>query len=150
MSIPKTKADLTLDVGIVIRRRVLGRPWVRSWRHQPQNLLGAQDHLRLIDFDHLPRIGDTLDVSYGPHVRQRREFSGGVYGIAGPGTEQFANKVRSRKTTNPDVGRLDGGNFPRTSSKRLWRIFAGIVCSRFSDNPIWRIIANRVCFRSHL
>ncbi|KAI2616343.1 putative Rho-associated protein kinase [Hypoxylon sp. NC1633] len=57
----------------------------------PQNiLLDAQDQLKLIDFDHSLKVGDDLDVGYEPYVRQRRENSGGVYGVAGPVTEQFA------------------------------------------------------------
>ncbi|KAI0172809.1 hypothetical protein GGR52DRAFT_546159 [Hypoxylon sp. FL1284] len=57
----------------------------------PQNiLLDGQDRLKLIDFDHSLKTGDHLDVGYEPYVRQHRGESGGVYGVAGPATEQFA------------------------------------------------------------
>lgn len=57
----------------------------------PQNiLLDDDDQVRLIDFDHSLKVGDELNVGYEPYVRQHRELAGGLYGIAGPGTEQFA------------------------------------------------------------
>lgn len=57
----------------------------------PQNILfDAHDQLKLIDFDHSPKVGTDLDVGYEPYVRQHREILGGAYGVAGPITEQFA------------------------------------------------------------
>ncbi|KAJ2977424.1 hypothetical protein NQ176_g4374 [Zarea fungicola] len=57
----------------------------------PQNILfDDEDNLRLIDFDHSLKVGDELDVGYEPYVRQHRGLAGGVFGVAGPVTEQFA------------------------------------------------------------
>lgn len=57
----------------------------------PQNILfGSDDQLKLIDFDHSLKVGDDLDVGYEPYVRQHRESLGGLFGVAGPITEQFA------------------------------------------------------------
>ena len=58
----------------------------------PRNiLLDDDDQLKLIDFDHARKIGDDLEVGYEPYVRfHTGRTSGGMYGIAGPVTEQFA------------------------------------------------------------
>lgn len=57
----------------------------------PQNILfNDADEVKLIDFDHSLKIGDSLDVGYEPYVRQHRKLTGGLYGVAGPVTEQFA------------------------------------------------------------
>ena len=59
----------------------------------PRNiLLDDKDQLKLVDFDHARRIGDDLEVGYEPYVRFHRQGTtcGGIYGVAGPVTEQFA------------------------------------------------------------
>jgi serine/threonine protein kinase len=95
----------------------------------PQNiLLDAYDEVKLIDFDHSPKIGDALDVGYEPYVRQHRETIGGLYGIAGPVTEQFAlgsvfwYMIRGSELyaelEGPDqVDRLLDGKFPTTDAQ---------------------------------
>ncbi|KND86288.1 hypothetical protein TOPH_09071 [Tolypocladium ophioglossoides CBS 100239] len=92
----------------------------------PQNiLLDINDQVKLIDFDHSPRVGDMLDVGYEPYVRQHREIVGGIYGIAGPITEQFAlgsvfwymtrgSELYSELEGSDQVDRLLDGNFPTT------------------------------------
>ncbi|KJZ70618.1 hypothetical protein HIM_10006 [Hirsutella minnesotensis 3608] len=92
----------------------------------PQNiLLDDYDQIKLIDFDHSLRVGDMLDIGYEPYVRQHRELSGGIYGIAGPVTEQFAlgsvfwymtrgSELYSDLEGPDQVDRLLDGNFPTT------------------------------------
>lgn len=76
-------------------------------------------------FDHSPAIGDALDVGYEPYVRQHRGTLGGLYGTAGPVTEQFAlgsafwymtrNSELYSELEGPDqVDRLLEGKFPAT------------------------------------
>ncbi|KAH8729316.1 putative Rho-associated protein kinase [Ilyonectria robusta] len=92
----------------------------------PQNILfDINDQVKLIDFDHSPRVGDELDVGYEPYVRQHREILGGVYGIAGSVTEQFAlgsvfwymtrgSELYSELEGSDQVDRLLDGKFPTT------------------------------------
>ncbi|KJZ71156.1 hypothetical protein HIM_09455 [Hirsutella minnesotensis 3608] len=92
----------------------------------PQNiLLDAFDQVKLIDFDHSPKVGDALDVGYEPYVRQHREVVGGVYGVAGSVTEQFAlgsvfwymtrgSELYSELEGSEQVDRLLDGNLPIT------------------------------------
>ncbi|KAI8710649.1 Protein kinase domain-containing protein [Fusarium sp. LHS14.1] len=94
----------------------------------PQNILfDTDDQLKLIDFDHSPKIGDDLDVGCEPYVRQRRESLGGLYGIAGPVTEQFAlgsvfwymtrgSELYSDLEGPDQVDRLIDGKLPATDS----------------------------------
>jgi serine/threonine protein kinase len=59
----------------------------------PRNiLLDDEDQLKLVDFDHAHKIDDDLEVGYEPYVRfyRRGMANGGIYGIAGLITEQFA------------------------------------------------------------
>jgi hypothetical protein len=62
----------------------------------PSNILvDEQDRLKLIDLDHTLPIGSDLEVGEEPYVRvhkpsQEGGGGGGVYGRAGPETEQFA------------------------------------------------------------
>lgn len=95
----------------------------------PQNiLLDAFDQVKLIDFDHSPEVGDALDVGYEPYVRQHREVVGGVYGVAGPVTEQFAlgsvfwymtrgSELYSELEGSDQVDRLLDGNVPATDPR---------------------------------
>lgn len=90
----------------------------------PQNiLLDVNDQVKLIDFDHSLRVGDMLDVGYEPYVRQHREAIGGIYGTAGPVTEQFAlgsvfwymtrgSELYSELDGPGQVDRLLEGNLP--------------------------------------
>jgi serine/threonine protein kinase len=92
----------------------------------PQNiLLTDNDQVKLIDFDHSLRVGEMLDVGYEPYVRQHRELAGGIYGVAGPVTEQFAlgsvfwymtrgSELYSKLEGPDQVGRLLDGNLPPT------------------------------------
>ncbi|KAJ2896864.1 hypothetical protein MKZ38_005116 [Zalerion maritima] len=92
----------------------------------PQNILfDAHDQLKLIDFDHSPKVGDDLNVGYEPYVRQHREILGGLYGIAGPVTEQFAlgsvfwyttrsSELYSELEGPDQVDRLLDGSLPTT------------------------------------
>lgn len=58
---------------------------------RPANmLLDEQDHLKLIDFDSVARIGDHSLGSASPWARLRPESRVGSYGLYGPETEQFA------------------------------------------------------------
>lgn len=88
-------------------------------------MLDAHDQVELIDFDHSSKIGDALDVGYEPYVRQHRETIGGVYGIAGAVTEQFAlgsvfwyitrgSELYSELEGPDQVDRLLDGNFSTT------------------------------------
>lgn len=109
----------------------------------PQNiLLGAHDQLKLLDFDHSPKVGDDLNVGYEPYVRQRRETFGGLYGIAGPVTEQFAlgsifwymsrgSELYSELKGPDQVDRLIDGSFPTTDPQ----------------DPVDKIIGN--CWNGH-
>lgn len=104
----------------------------------PQNVLfDTHDQLKLIDFDHSTKVGDHLNVGYEPYVRQHREILGGLYGVAGPVTEQFAlgsvfwymtrgSELYSDLDGPDQVDRLLDGNFPETDL----------------DNPIDKIIGN--------
>lgn len=60
----------------------------------PRNILSDdEDRFKLIDFDHAHKIGNDLNVGHEPYVRfhrRRGTTGGGMYGIAGPVTEQFA------------------------------------------------------------
>jgi serine/threonine protein kinase len=126
MSIPKPKPILRWMLELSSAAACLEDLGFAHGDINPQNiLLDAQDHLRLIDFDHSPRIGDALDVGYEPYVRQHREFSGGVYGIAGPVTEQFAlgsvfwyitrnSELYSELEGSEQVDRLLDSEFPAT------------------------------------
>ncbi|KAJ2896062.1 hypothetical protein MKZ38_005890 [Zalerion maritima] len=55
-------------------------------------LMDDQDGLKLVDLDHALPKGSDLEVGYEPYVRVHKpsEEGGGVYGTAGPETEQFA------------------------------------------------------------
>lgn len=109
----------------------------------PQNILfDTHDQLKLIDFDHSPRVGDDLDVGYEPYVRQHRETRGGLYGIAGPVTEQFAlgsvfwymsrgSELYSELEGPDQVDRLIDGSLPTTDPR----------------DPIDKIIGN--CWNGH-
>jgi serine/threonine protein kinase len=61
---------------------------------KPLNILvDDQDRLKLVDLDHTLLIGSDLEVGDEPYVRVHKpteEGGGGVYGKAGPETEQFA------------------------------------------------------------
>jgi serine/threonine protein kinase len=104
----------------------------------PQNVLvDAMDQLKLIDFDNSLRVGNDLDIGYEPYVRQHRETVGGLYGVAGPTTEQFAlgsvfwymsrgSELYSELEGSEQVDRLLDGRFPATDVK----------------NPIDRVIMN--------
>ncbi|KAM3513287.1 hypothetical protein MY11210_003063 [Beauveria gryllotalpidicola] len=95
----------------------------------PQNiLLDDNDQVKLIDFDHSLKVGEELDVGYEPYVRQHREPTGGVYGVAGPVTEQFAlgsvfwymtrgHELYSELEGHDQVDRLLDGIFPTTDSQ---------------------------------
>ena len=90
----------------------------------PQNILfDGNDQVKLIDFDHSLKFGDMLDVGYEPYVRQHRELVGGIYGVAGPVTEQFAlgsvfwyitrgSELYSELEGPDQVDRLLDGNLP--------------------------------------
>lgn len=57
----------------------------------PQNiLLDRFDQVNLIDFDHILKAGDALDVGYEPYVRKSRGVRLGIFGTAGPITEKFS------------------------------------------------------------
>jgi len=58
----------------------------------PSNILfDDKDQLRLVDFDHAVKLGNDLNVGYAPYVRPKKPGQkGGIYGIAGPITEQLA------------------------------------------------------------
>ncbi|KAF4449034.1 protein kinase domain-containing protein [Fusarium austroafricanum] len=95
----------------------------------PQNILfDTHDQLKLIDFDHSPKVGDDLDVGYEPYVRQHREIQGGLFGVAGPITEQFAlgsvfwymtrgSELYSDLEGPDQVDRLLDGKFPATDPR---------------------------------
>ncbi|PNY29019.1 Uncharacterized protein TCAP_01057 [Tolypocladium capitatum] len=100
-------------------------------------MLDAHDQVKLIDFDHSPKVGDVLDNGYEPYVRQHRDLLGGVFGNAGPVTEQFAlgsifwritrcSKLYSEPDGYNQVERLLNGIFPTTDPR----------------DPIDRIIGN--------
>ncbi|KAF1736771.1 Proline-rich receptor-like protein kinase PERK2 [Beauveria bassiana] len=92
----------------------------------PQNILfDYNDQIKLIDFDHSLKVGDELDVGYEPYVRQHREPAGGLFGAAGPITEQFAlgsvfwymtrgSQLYSELEGPDQVDRLLHGIFPLT------------------------------------
>ncbi|KAM3485049.1 hypothetical protein MY8738_001732 [Beauveria namnaoensis] len=92
----------------------------------PQNILfDYNDQIKLIDFDHSLKVGDELDVGYEPYVRQHREPAGGLFGAAGPVTEQFAlgsvfwymtrgSQLYSELEGPDQVDRLLDGIFPLT------------------------------------
>ena len=95
----------------------------------PRNILfDDQDQLKLVDFDHALKIGESLNVGYEPYVRASQGGRpGGTYGVAGPVTEHFALGsifwYMSRGTKlyceleGPDqVSRLIEGQFPVTQS----------------------------------
>lgn len=104
----------------------------------PQNiLLDEHDQVKLIDLDHSPKIGDALDVGYEPYVRQHREAVGGLFGVAGPVTEQFAlgsvfwymtrgSELYHDLEGHEQVDRLLDGQFPATNP----------------SSPVDKIIAN--------
>jgi len=90
-------------------------------------LIDDEDQLKLLDFDHARKIGDDLEVGYEPYVRVHRHEtgSGGMYGIAGPVTEQFAlgsvfwyitrgTELYADLEGSEQVDRLMDGKFPFT------------------------------------
>ncbi|KAK2599066.1 hypothetical protein QQS21_005472 [Conoideocrella luteorostrata] len=94
----------------------------------PQNILvDRNDELKLIDFDHSLEIGADLDVGYEPYVRQFWKPVGGVFGAAGPQTEQLAlgsvfwymlrgTELYSELDGPDQVDRLRDGVFPVVNS----------------------------------
>jgi hypothetical protein len=53
--------------------------------------LDDKDQIKLTDFDHALEIGGDLDVGDTPYVRAQKVGSkGGMFGVAGAATEQFA------------------------------------------------------------
>ncbi|KJZ70464.1 hypothetical protein HIM_10136 [Hirsutella minnesotensis 3608] len=90
----------------------------------PQNILfDSFDQVKLIDFDHTLKAGEALDVGYEPYVRQSREVTLGLFGTAGPITEQFAlgavfwymtrgSELYSELDGPDRLDRLLDGNFP--------------------------------------
>lgn len=109
----------------------------------PQNiLLDAQDQLKPIDFDHSLCIGDALDVGYEPYVRQFRVFSNGVYGTAGPVTEQLAlGSVFWYMTRSSELySELEG-------HEQVELLLDGIFPATDSNNPVDRIIGH--CWNGH-
>ncbi|RSL45447.1 hypothetical protein CEP54_014254 [Fusarium duplospermum] len=104
----------------------------------PQNIMfDTDDQLKLIDFDHSPKVGDNLDVGYEPYVRQHRESLGGLYGIAGPVTEQFAlGSVFWYMTRGSELySDLEGPH-------QVDRLLDGVLPETDPLNPIDRIIGN--------
>ncbi|OAA39417.1 protein kinase domain-containing protein [Metarhizium rileyi] len=104
----------------------------------PQNILfDENDHVKLIDFDHSPKVGDELDVGYEPYVRQYRQPRGGLYGIAGPVTEQFAlGSVFWYMTRGHELySELEGPD-------QVDRLLDGILPTTDPQDPIDRIICN--------
>ncbi|KAM3537074.1 hypothetical protein ARSEF1564_010001 [Beauveria bassiana] len=104
----------------------------------PQNILiGEDDQLKLIDFDHSTKVGDELDVGYEPYVRQHRKLIGGVYGVAGPVTEQFAlGSVFWYMTRGSELySELEGPD-------QVDRLLDGIFPATDPQDPIDRIISN--------
>ncbi|KND87253.1 hypothetical protein TOPH_08083 [Tolypocladium ophioglossoides CBS 100239] len=84
--------------------------------------------VKLIDFNYSVKVGDALSVDYGPYVRQHRELFGGVYGNAGPVTEQFVlgsvfwymargSKLYSELEVPDQVHGLLDGIFPATDAE---------------------------------
>lgn len=104
----------------------------------PQNiLLDDDDQLKLIDFDHSLEVGDDLDVGYEPYVRQHRGLTGGLYGVAGPGTEQFAlGSVFWYMTRGSELySELEGPD-------RVDHLLDGIFPINDPQDPIDRLICN--------
>ncbi|XWW94436.1 hypothetical protein V2A60_002379 [Cordyceps javanica] len=104
----------------------------------PQNILfGEDDELRLIDFDHSPKVGDELDIGYEPYVRQHRKLMGGIYGVAGPVTEQFAlGSVFWYMTRGSELySELEGPD-------QVDRLLDGIFPATDPQDPIDRVIRN--------
>ncbi|KAM0434599.1 hypothetical protein ACHAPT_003697 [Fusarium lateritium] len=104
----------------------------------PQNILfDTHDQLKLIDFDHSPNVGDDLDVGYEPYVRQHRKIAGGLFGIAGPVTEQFAlGSVFWYMTRGSQLySDLEGPD-------QVGRLLDGILPAIDPQNPIDKIIEN--------
>lgn len=137
MSISKPKPVLSWMLQLASAAACLERIGYAHGDINPQNiLLDAHDKVRLIDFDHAPKTGDSLDVGYEPYVRQHRGPAGGLFGIAGPATEQFAlgsvfwyitrdHELYSDMEGPEQVDLLLDGKFPETDP----------------EDPIDRIIA---------
>ena len=109
----------------------------------PQNiLLDSNDRVKLVDFDHSPHVGDMLDVGYEPYVRQYREVVGGIFGIAGPVTEQFAlGSVFWYMTRGSELySELEGPD-------QVDRLLDGIFPTIDLQDPVDRIIRN--CWNGH-
>ena len=96
----------------------------------PRNIVfDEKDQLKLVDFDHALKIGDNLDVGDAPYVRlPKRGEGGGIFGIAGPPTEQFAlgsifwfmtrgDELYHELAGPEQVDRLMNGQFPRTNPR---------------------------------
>ncbi|OAQ98221.1 hypothetical protein LLEC1_07853 [Akanthomyces lecanii] len=104
----------------------------------PQNILiDDNDHVKLIDFDHSTKAGDSLDVGYEPYVRQYREPTGGLFGVAGPITEQFAlGSVFWYMTRGSQLySDLEGPD-------QVDRLLDGIFPATDPQDPVDRIICN--------
>lgn len=109
----------------------------------PRNiLLDAHDQVKLIDFDHAFTIGHGLDVGYEPYVRQHREMLAGVFGAAGPATEQFTlGSVFWYMTRGSELyAELPG-------PEQVDRLLDGIFPATDPQDPIDRIIGN--CWNGH-
>ncbi|TQV94719.1 Rho-associated protein kinase [Cordyceps javanica] len=100
-------------------------------------LLDDNDQIKLIDFDHSLKVGDDLDVGYEPYVRQRRKPIGGLFGVAGPVTEQFAlGSVFWYMTRGSELySELEGPD-------QVDRLLDGIFPTTDPQDPIDRIIRN--------
>lgn len=100
----------------------------------PRNILfDDQDNVRLVDFDHAPKIGEKVEVGEEPYVRR----CGAHYGIAGAYEEQFAlGSVLWYLTRGKELySDIDGAEQVNRLSRR---IFPEVD----SDDPIDAIISD--------
>lgn len=116
-------------------------------------LLDEHDHIKLIDFDHSLKVGEGLDVGYEPYVRQSGQRRAGLFGAAGPGTEQFAlgsvfwylsrGSELYCELEGPDqVGRLMDAIFPATDPqdpidriiRNCWNEYYPKIADLVNDN----------------